>query len=343
MLFTVFKNKLCNEVLVLGFPGLDPSTQTTVNCVACSFKLTKRHKGIKPPLPTEPRYLDYNLYSIIGACGACSWAPCCDPCCKKKPSKPCLECCCLTVGPPPCCSCGCRGLTFDCGCGACKRCSCIGCDPGICNVGCCGQGCKIKPCCPQCQTCWDVCLAGDCCMACQLCTATCCPCNVCKGWYCCEEAQELKEDWKMDYLKFSALPDYKGMIGLEITITGGVIAGVSPEEAHAFVGNAVVLYAGPSELISSAYEITPDDALFFKRDRYKPPNDTETACYKAVDFCMPWLLRTPYGLRKESVLAVALQRSGIGFDVILHSIANFRLEVAVEEVPAVKAQIMNRA
>ena len=175
----ISKNKNCNEILVLGFPSLDPAKSIIlVPCVCCNFTLTKKFKGIKPPETYEPRYLDYNIYSIAGACGSCLWAPCLDPCCSAKKPRPCVECCCLTCSAPPCCWPGCRGLTCDFGLGACKRCGCVACSPDVCTVGCsgipccaacgCGGGdeggrtCKIEPSCFEscCVTCCGKCGCG---------------------------------------------------------------------------------------------------------------------------------------------------------------------------------------
>lgn len=124
-------------------------------------------------------------------------------------------------------------------------------------------------------------------------------------------------------------------------------AAVDPDAVAAAVnvkmGSGIVRYAGPSDRLKAAYEVGNDVEKFYKKERYQPPSTMESALYKTVDLCLPWCLRAPYGLRKENVLARALTRSGVGFDVLLHSIQSFRVSsVEKDEVAAITGAVMER-
>jgi hypothetical protein len=124
-------------------------------------------------------------------------------------------------------------------------------------------------------------------------------------------------------------------------------AAVDPDAIAAAVnvkmGSGIVRYAGPSDRLKAAYEVGNDVEKFYKKERYQPPSTMESALYKTVDLCLPWCLRAPYGLRKENVLARALTRSGVGFDVLLHSIQSFRVSsVEKDEVAAITGAVMER-
>ena len=58
---------------MLGFPLLDAENRTRFSCFCAEVVLTKRTKGIDKPNFREPRYLDYNLYSFLAACGGTAW------------------------------------------------------------------------------------------------------------------------------------------------------------------------------------------------------------------------------------------------------------------------------
>jgi hypothetical protein len=380
-LVKVYKNKKCDEVVVLGFPALDPELKNTFSCGCAEVTLTKSEKGVSPPTVFEPRYLDYNCYSVLAGCKKLQYGffPCscgaevikcmpeCAPCCATCApcANICSEECCLSLNnrcckkkeKTPCCHCGpCKmsGLT-SCFCDCIKN----PCDFGLgklkcnpCAIGCIWDCFTCKACCQnKCEATCNLCKRGQLRPACCMCASVAFSCSACKGWTCCEAITELQDPDMVEYMLHSEIPDYKGLVGSEIlvatTISNGqyavVQADVDVVDASAIkMGFGVVLYAGPPSLIASAYEVKPDVAKFFEKERYSPPNACESTVYKCADLCVPWMLRAPYGLRKESILAKALRRSGVGFDVIMHAVHTIRVEVDNNEVAAMVQNVMQR-